>query len=57
MESGEAFMPMSSKQDQVSLPAAFDVWLARATALAPGDRFDRATTQIAELSTALGLAA
>jgi serine/threonine protein kinase len=38
----------------VSLPPVFDAWFARATAPSPGDRFDRASTQIAELSTALG---
>jgi serine/threonine-protein kinase len=41
----------------VALPAAFDAWFRRATATAPHDRFDRASTQIAELAEALGTAA
>lgn len=41
----------------VTLPVAFDAWFARATAGAPGERFDRASTQIAELATALGVLA
>jgi serine/threonine-protein kinase len=38
------------------LPVAFDAWFARATARDPAARFDRASTQIAELATALGTA-
>jgi serine/threonine-protein kinase len=38
----------------VALPAAFDAWFARATATSPSARFDRASTQVAELATALG---
>ena len=38
----------------VSLPAGFDAWFQRSTAREPARRFDRATTQIAELATALG---
>jgi serine/threonine-protein kinase len=41
----------------VALPGAFDAWFARATARSPGDRFPGASTQIAELATALGTAA
>jgi eukaryotic-like serine/threonine-protein kinase len=39
-----------------ALPPAFDAWFARATARSPAHRFDRATTQIAELARALGTA-
>ncbi len=38
----------------VALPAGFDAWFARATAREPRHRFDRASTQIAELAAALG---
>jgi serine/threonine-protein kinase len=41
----------------VALPAAFDAWFARATARAPAQRFERATTQVSELAAALGTAA
>ena len=40
---------------QRSLPPAFDAWFARATASSPAHRFERASTQIAELANALGL--
>jgi serine/threonine-protein kinase len=38
----------------VTLPAAFDAWFLRATARMAPDRFDCASTQIAELATVLG---
>lgn len=41
----------------ITLPIAFDAWFTRATASSPADRFDRASTQITELATALGIAA
>lgn len=41
----------------VALPASFDVWFAQATALEPGDRFDRASTMIAALAEVLGVTA
>jgi serine/threonine-protein kinase len=37
------------------LPPAFDAWFARSTATSPHARFDRASTQIADLATALDL--
>jgi serine/threonine-protein kinase len=39
----------------VALPAAFDAWFAKAAARSPADRFARASTQIAELATAIGV--
>ena len=39
----------------VALPAGFDAWFLRATALQPQDRFDRATTQVAALAEAIGV--
>ncbi|AUX42337.1 uncharacterized protein SOCE26_037670 [Sorangium cellulosum] len=38
-----------------SLPSAFDDWFRRATALRSDDRFDRATTAVAELARVLGV--
>jgi eukaryotic-like serine/threonine-protein kinase len=38
----------------VSLPAAFDGWFLKATALLPEDRFDRAAEVVTALSAALG---
>ena len=38
----------------IALPGGFDAWFAKATARGPSYRFERATTQIAELATALG---
>ena len=40
----------------VALPVGFDSWFARSTARLPGDRFDRASTQVSELAQALGVA-
>ncbi len=39
-----------------ALPEAFDAWFFKATATAPDDRFQRASTAIAELGVALGVA-
>lgn len=39
----------------VDLPAAFDRWFARATALVPGRRFASATSAVRELATALAV--
>jgi serine/threonine-protein kinase len=41
----------------VTLPAAFDAWFLRAIARVPADRFERASTQIAELALALDIQA
>ncbi|WP_233562706.1 serine/threonine-protein kinase, partial [Sorangium cellulosum] len=38
-----------------SLPLAFDAWFRKATAPRPEDRFDRATTAVAALATALAM--
>jgi serine/threonine protein kinase len=48
---------MRAERWRVTVPATFDAWFARATALAPGDRFDSASAQVAELARALGTAA
>ena len=39
----------------VILPAAFDGWFTKATAHAPGDRFQRAADQVGALAAALGV--
>ena len=40
----------------ITLPIAFDAWFARATAAAPGERFDSAAAQIEALAAALVVA-
>jgi serine/threonine-protein kinase len=42
---------------EITLPAAFDAWFARAVASAPGDRFESASALVAALADALGVAA
>jgi serine/threonine protein kinase len=40
---------------EVTLPEGFDEWFAKATAMKPGDRFERATKAVAALAEVLGL--
>jgi eukaryotic-like serine/threonine-protein kinase len=45
-----------ARRQGVELPAAFDAWFARATSLAPGDRFPSALASVYALSEVLGAA-
>lgn len=57
MIAGPSELPSArSARQGISLPSAFDAWFSKATARSPEERFDRASTQIAELAIALGTA-
>ena len=43
------------RRRRIALPAAFDAWFLKATALSPQDRWDRASTAVRALTEALGL--
>jgi len=44
-----------ARRHRTELPAAFDGWFGRATAVMPAERFERASDQIAALAAALGV--
>ncbi|AKT40539.1 serine/threonine-protein kinase [Chondromyces crocatus] len=51
----EAATVRARRRRGVTLPPAFDVWFARATAMKPEERFSRATEAVAALAEALGV--
>jgi tRNA A-37 threonylcarbamoyl transferase component Bud32 len=51
----ESASARAMRRRKVTLPAGFDAWFFRATAVDPEDRFDRASTAVAALAQALDL--